>query len=133
MLGAIVGDIAGSTYESQNFKFESCKIFADRSIFTDDTVLTLATANHLLFGGGYSETYQTFGKTYPSAGYGKKFNDWLNSSNPRPYGSWGNGSAMRVSPIGWAFDSLDSTLAEAQRSAIVLIRQLKTRHKNCYC
>ena len=73
MFGAIVGDIAGSVYERSNFKFESCQIFADGSQFTDDTVLTLATADHFLFGQSYAEVYRVFGRNYPNAGYGASF------------------------------------------------------------
>lgn len=119
MFGAIVGDIAGSTYERSNFKFESCEIFAEGSQFTDDTVLTLATADHFLFGDSYTEVYRQFGRAYPYAGYGGKFREWLRSETPQPYESWGNGSAMRVSPIGWAADNLDWALNEAKESAKV--------------
>jgi len=96
MFGAIVGDIAGSTFEASNFKFESCQIFAKGSRFTDDTVLTLATADHFIFGTPYTEAFQKFGSNYPNAGYGEKFKKWMKSTYPRPYGSWGNGSAMRL-------------------------------------
>lgn len=117
MFGAIVGDIAGSTYERHNFKFESCRIFADGSQFTDDTVLTLATADHFLFGDSYADVYRRFGRNYPHAGYGEKFREWFLSPDPQPYQSWGNGSAMRVSPIAWVTDDLDWALEEARRSA----------------
>jgi ADP-ribosyl-[dinitrogen reductase] hydrolase len=119
MFGAIVGDIAGSTYERHNFKFESCQIFAEGSQFTDDTVLTLATADHFIFGGSYADVYRQFGRNYPQAGYGASFREWFRSDNPRPYNSWGNGSAMRASPIGWVADSLEWALDEAKRSAEV--------------
>ena len=119
MSGAIIGDIAGSTFERSNFKFESCQIFAKGSQFTDDTVLTLATADSLIFGSTYADTYRQFGRNYPNAGYGSGFRDWMMSENPQPYNSWGNGSAMRVSPIAWAAETLDWTLEEARRSAEV--------------
>ncbi len=119
MFGAIIGDIAGSTYELRNFKMESCEIFREGSLFTDDTVLTLATADHFIYGGTYTEVYQQFGRSYPNAGYGAQFKDWVRSAHPRPYNSWGNGSAMRVSPIGWVAEDLDWTIAEARRSAAV--------------
>jgi len=119
MFGAIVGDIAGSTYERCNFKFESCEIFAQGSRFTDDTVLTLATADHFIYGGSYAEVYRQFGRSYSDAGFGASFRDWFCSEKPEPYSSWGNGSAMRVSPVGWVAESLDWALAEAKLSAEV--------------
>ena len=119
MFGAIVGDIAGSTYERRNFKFESCQIFADGSQFTDDTVLTLATADYFIFGGSYAEVYRQFGRNYPRAGYGGNFIKWFLAENPRPYNSWGNGSAMRASPIGWVAEDLEWALTEAKKSAEV--------------
>lgn len=119
MLGAIVGDIAGSTYEGNNFKHESCEIFAPGSQFTDDSVLTLATADHFVTGGSYTDMYQMFGRDYPYAGYGGMFFQWMLSENPEPYESWGNGSAMRASPIGWVAESLEWALEEAERSAEV--------------
>lgn len=119
MFGAIVGDIAGSTYERSNFKSESCQIFAEGSRFTDDTVLTLATADHFLFKNSYDEVYRQFGKNYPNAGYGASFRKWMLSENSGPYNSWGNGSAMRVSPIAWAINDLSHLLEEAKCSAKV--------------
>jgi ADP-ribosylglycohydrolase len=119
MLGAIVGDIAGSTYETSNFKFESCEIFRQGSRFTDDTVLTLATADCFVFGESYAENYRRFGRNYPNAGYGREFQNWLQSENPRPYNSSGNGAAMRASPIGWLAKDLHWALREAKLSAEV--------------
>ena len=80
--------------------------------FTDDTVLTVATAFSLLTDGDYAENYRIFGRLYPMAGYGNMFMDWLASPAPKPYGSYGNGSAMRVAPVGWAFDTADEVLAD---------------------
>jgi ADP-ribosylglycohydrolase len=119
MFGAIVGDIAGSTFEARNCRFEGCEIFATGSRFTDDSVLTLATAHHFLTGESYSDLYQIYGRRYPLAGYGASFRTWMLSSNPKPYNSWGNGSAMRVSPVGWVAESLDWALEESKRSAEV--------------
>ncbi len=119
MFGAIVGDIAGSTFERHNFKFECCHIFEKDSQFTDDTVLTLATADHFISGEPYSEVYRRYGKNYPHAGYGANFKKWMCAENPQPYESWGNGSAMRVSPVGWVGCDIDWVLAEAKRSAEV--------------
>lgn len=119
MLGAIVGDIAGSTYETSNFKFESCEIFQPGSHFTDDTVLTLATADRFVFEESYAGNYRRFGRNYPAAGYGREFQNWLQSENPRPYYSSGNGAAMRASPIGWIAKDIHWALKEAQSSAEV--------------
>ena len=119
MFGAIIGDIAGSTYERHSLKSELCPIFADGSTFTDDTVLTLATADHFIFGGSYGEVYRQFGRNYPHAGYGVSFRQWMLSPDPQPYNSWGNGSAMRVSPIAWVANDLQWALDEAARSAEV--------------
>jgi len=126
MFGGIVGDIAGSTYENNNHKSEDCRIFRLGSHFTDDTVLTLATAEHLLRVrdgkvSTYTMAYQDFGNLYPNAGYGGNFYYWLSQkdNNPKPYNSYGNGSAMRVSPIGWAAKDMDWCLDEAKKSAEV--------------
>ncbi|MFM2197013.1 MAG: hypothetical protein RLZZ505_445 [Verrucomicrobiota bacterium] len=119
MFGAIVGDIAGSTFERHNFKFECCHIFEEGSQFTDDTVLTIATADHFIYGEPYSTVYRKYGRNYPNAGYGASFRNWLKSETPEPYNSWGNGSAMRVSPIAWVGEELDWVLNEAKASAEV--------------
>lgn len=119
MFGAIVGDIAGSTYERRNFKSESCPIFAEGSQFTDDTVLTLATADHFISGDSYADVYARFGLNYPRAGYGGSFSRWFYSEDRQPYNSWGNGSAMRASPIGWVAGDIDWALEEAKKSAEV--------------
>lgn len=126
MFGGVVGDIAGSTYERDNHKSEDCRIFRHGSHFTDDTILTLATAEHLLRArdgqeSTYATAYQEFGNRYPDAGYGGNFYHWLaqRTSNPKPYNSYGNGSAMRVSPIGWAAQDLAWCLDEAKKSAQV--------------
>lgn len=119
MFGAIVGDIAGSTYEVSNLKDENCEIFRAGSRFTDDTVLTLATAACALAGGSYQDYYRRFGRRYPEAGYGGSFMAWLYSTQPAPYGSWGNGAAMRVSPLGWSAGTLEQALQEARSSAAV--------------
>jgi len=119
MFGAIIGDIAGSTYEHNNDKTEDCEIFRENSRFTDDTVLTLATAYHFISDCSYTEAYKRFGCKYPGAGYGRRFRKWRGSEDPKPYNSWGNGSAMRVSPIAWVAEDLDWVMAEAKRSAEV--------------
>lgn len=98
---------------------ERSEIFAEGSTFTDDTVLTLATADSFLYGGAYSDVCRRFGRNYPYAGYSASFRGWLRSNDPQPYNSWGNGSAMRVSPIAWVSDGLDAVLQEAKSSAEV--------------
>ncbi len=119
MLGAIVGDIVGSIYEHENHRSKEFPLFKDNSRFTDDSVLTCATAVALLDGGGYSGLYRKLGLQYPGAGYGARFLHWLMDDSMGPYDSYGNGSAMRVSPVGWAFDSEEEVLAAARASAEV--------------
>ena len=119
MLGAMIGDIVGSVYEWHNIKTEDFNFFKSDCFFTDDTVLTAATAKALMAGISYVEAYQDFAQRYPGRGYGGCFLKWIYADNPKPYNSWGNGSAMRVSPVGFAFDTLEEVLAEAERSAAV--------------
>lgn len=120
MLGAIAGDIIGSVFESKNVKTADFDpLFQVNTTWTDDTVLTLATADLLTYGGSYADIYQIYGCRYPFAGYGGAFFEWMKKEDPKPYNSWGNGSGMRVSPIGWARDSVEDVLAEAKRSAEV--------------
>jgi ADP-ribosylglycohydrolase len=117
ILGAIIGDIIGSVYEWNNKKSLDFPLFKHETTFTDDSVLTIATMRAILDNEPYAKTYQEFGRNYPNRGYGERFIWWLMESNPKPYDSWGNGSAMRVSPIGWAFDTLEDVLHEAKKSA----------------
>jgi len=119
MLGAMIGDIVGSIYEWHNIKTTDFELFKPNCTFTDDTVLTAATVQALLTDGDYVHAYQDFSRRYPDRGYGGRYSQWIWEKDPQPYYSWGNGSAMRVSPIGFAFDSAEEVLAEAKRSAIV--------------
>ena len=119
IIGAIAGDIIGSVFERHNIKTVDFDLFSGKSRFTDDSVLTLATMDAILNKKNYTEAYQSFGRKYPHRGYGSSFNSWIHSDNPKPYNSLGNGSAMRVSPVGWCSNSLDNVLAEAQKSAMV--------------
>lgn len=119
MLGAITGDIVGSIYESAQIKTESFEFFNEYCSFTDDTVMTVAIAEALLHNLSYSLNMQNWGRKYPNAGYGISFYHWLFNKEPKPYNSWGNGAAMKVSPIGFAFNSIDDVKREAERSAIV--------------
>jgi ADP-ribosylglycohydrolase len=119
MLGAIAGDMIGSVYEWHPVKKENFPLWSAKSKFTDDTVLTVAVASAILSGGDYAQAIKTFAVQYPNYGYGSMFEKWIHSSNSEPYNSWGNGSAMRVGPVGFAFDSEEDVLKEARRSAEV--------------
>ncbi|WP_302794825.1 ADP-ribosylglycohydrolase family protein [Cloacibacillus evryensis] len=117
MLGALIGDIVGSVFERAPHKSKEFDFVSERSRFTDDSVLTVATADALLHGYDYMQVFKYWGRSYPNAGYGQKFFRWCLSDSDERGESYGNGSAMRVSPIGWAFDSLEEVLEEAKRSA----------------
>ena len=117
MIGAISGDIIGSVYEGHNIKTTDFPLFDDRCTFTDDTVLTAAIADAILTGSDYGEKLKEYFKLYPGRGYGAHFRKWAAHSSSKPYYSMGNGSAMRVSPVGFAFNTLDEVLREAQKSA----------------
>jgi len=119
MLGAIAGDVIGSVHEFRPVKIEDFPLFDEESRFTDDTVMTVAVAAAILEDGDYGSWMHRLGRRYPRAGYGGSFIRWLMTDDPEPYGSWGNGSAMRVSPVGLAFDSEQRVLTEAFRSAVV--------------
>ena len=119
MLGAIAGDIIGSVYEWNNTKSIDFPLFSVKSRFTDDTALSIAIADCILHQKEYAVTLRTWGRKYPLAGYGGNFKRWLSGVITGPYNSWGNGSAMRVSSVGFAMDSLETTLEEAKRSAEV--------------
>lgn len=119
MLGAIAGDIIGSLYESGWMKSTDFPLFTPESTFTDDTVLTVAVADCVLHNKDYAAAFKDYGRRYPNAGYGGMFYRWLHSPASRPYNSFGNGSAMRVSPVGFAFNTIDEVLKEARRSAEV--------------
>ncbi|GAB4268903.1 MAG: ADP-ribosylglycohydrolase family protein [Deferrisomatales bacterium] len=117
MLGAIAGDVVGSVYERHPVKRTDFPLFSPGCRFTDDTVLTVATAEAIRTGTPYAQAYRSWTRRYPRAGYGGLFLQWALSDAPGPYGSFGNGSAMRVSPVGWAFEDLEGVLAEAEQSA----------------
>ncbi|MEL6923795.1 MAG: ADP-ribosylglycohydrolase family protein [Bacteroidota bacterium] len=119
MLGAIAGDIIGSIYEKSNLKSTKFPLFSPQSRFTDDTVLTVAVADCVLNDLSYSKTIRKYGRNYPMAGYGRSFKLWLTGIYKVPYNSYGNGSAMRVSPIGWAYEHLVEVNYEARISAEV--------------
>jgi ADP-ribosylglycohydrolase len=133
MIGAIVGDVIGSVFEQQNTKSTDFVLFSRFSHFTDDTILTIAVADAVLHRKEhpisyveqqqnralYGDKIREYGRRYPGAGYGQMFEDWLGRESTRGYHSFGNGSAMRVSPVGFAFDDLKSVLREAKLSAEV--------------
>lgn len=126
MLGAIAGDIIGSSYEFEDMRDYDFELIPEGSRFTDDTVMTLAVANWLMHNyddrptkTGLIHEMQKLGRKYPYAGYGSMFNTWLWCENTPPYNSWGNGSAMRVSPVGLFAATLEETLELAKISAEV--------------
>ncbi len=120
--GAILGDIAGSQYEfdrPKNLDWENCELFTEKCMFTDDTVMSLAVKYAIDNSIDYLSALRNIGQKYPLCGYGGKFYDWIFSTNPAPYKSYGNGSAMRVSYIGEYFTSKDDVIREAKASAII--------------
>lgn len=119
MIGAISGDVIGSVHEGTLPKAKDFPLFVARSTFTDDTVLTIAVASAIRERAAFGASLRRWGRRYPNAGYGGWFRDWLFRDDAAPYHSFGNGSAMRVAPIGWAFDDLEVVLREATRSAEV--------------
>jgi ADP-ribosylglycohydrolase len=131
MLGAIVGDIVGSVYEWDNHKSVDFPFFVDRCFFTDDSVMTVAVADALLsldwnglvdddlVRGAIRASLVNYGKSYPDAGYGAHFREWIFSEEHFPYGSYGNGSAMRVSSVAYFASSLEGVLRLARLSAEV--------------
>jgi ADP-ribosylglycohydrolase len=119
IIGAIAGDIIGSAYEFHNVKSVDFPLFTKRTYFTDDSVLTIATMDVLLNKKDYAKTYQEYGRKYTHRGYGGNFKEWIYADERKPYNSYGNGSAMRTSPIGWYCDSIDEVLSEAKKSAEV--------------
>ena len=119
MLGAIAGDIIGSVYEWNNIKTTEFELFGPGCTFTDDTVLTVALADSILSDQPYTQKLKEYSRLYPYAGYGGSFRVWARSSSLEPYNSFGNGAAMRVSPVGFAHDSLAAVLQAAEESAAV--------------
>ena len=129
MIGAIIGDIAGSTYEFHSIKTKDFPLFAPGSNTTDDSLMSIAVASALMQTGESHDGFKSHAVTSmrqiatkypcPMGGYGGRFRHWLVSPNPRPYGSFGNGSAMRVSPCGDVAATLDEALELARQSAEV--------------
>ncbi len=121
MLGAIVGDIVGSIYEFNNHRKKDFPLFGDGCDYTDDTVLTVAVADCIMHSTNYGEYIKKYARAYPNVkgSYGGRFAQWIRSESMEPYNSWGNGSAMRVSAVGFAYDDLEMVMQEAKRSAEV--------------
>jgi ADP-ribosylglycohydrolase len=133
MIGAIIGDVIGSVYEWHNTKSEDFELFSRFTRYTDDTVLTAAIADAILNKKQdhirllnsyysrkiYAAKVKQFARMYPDAGFGGRFEEWVKGNSNRPYRSYGNGSAMRVSPIGFAYHTLDEVLKEAKNSALI--------------
>ena len=130
MIGAIIGDIVGSRFEfDQGDKSREFELFNSRNCFTDDTVMTIAIAEALMDVGkdaGEAEvkaavikSMKKWGQQYPDAGYGARFISWVLTEDPKPYGSYGNGSGMRVSPVGWMYDTMERTREVARWTAEV--------------
>ena len=120
MLGAMIGDIAGSKYEFNNTFDYDFEMFGGGCDFTDDTICTVAIADAILNGRNYQESLLDWCRRYPSpkGAYGGRFAGWIHSLDPQPYNSFGNGSAMRVSPVAWLFNDLSQVLEEAEKTAL---------------
>lgn len=119
MYWPLTWDIVGSIYEFDNLKSKDFPLFWKTCFYTDDSVLTIATEKALLEKIPYDQVYRDFTLQYPNRGYGSSYIRWAMDPNSDPYNSYGNGSAMRVWPVGWFFDTLEKTLEEAEKSAIV--------------
>jgi ADP-ribosylglycohydrolase len=119
MIGAIAGDIIGSVYEFHNIKTGEFPLFSPGCHFTDDSVLTIALADSILSGVDYIDNLKRYYALYPAAGFGGYFRHWAASPDRSPYNSFGNGAAMRISPVGFAFSSLDETITQAEKYTAV--------------
>ena len=123
IIGAISGDIIGSSREFNSIKTKDFNLFTKRSIFTDDTIMTMAIASWLIEDKTSKnvlvDELRYWGNKYPHAGYGGMFKEWLSQDSPQAYGSWANGSAMRVSPCAWVGESLEEVQNLAYNSAVV--------------
>ncbi|MBM3919570.1 MAG: dinitrogenase reductase [Sphingomonadales bacterium] len=119
MIGSIIGDVIGSVYEFDNIRTTEFDMFHPNCDFTDDTVLTIAVADCVLHNKDLAKTIWEYGRAYPNRGYGGRFYGWLQQNQLQPYGSFGNGSAMRVSAVGFAYDDMDTVLEVAKETAVV--------------
>ena len=119
LLGALAGDMIGAPYEFERMKSTDFPLFSVYSTLTDDSILTLAVADAIINNRSYLECIREYALKYPNSGFGGMFRSWMYSKDPQPYNSFGNGSAMRVSPVGWAFNAVEEVLREAEASAAV--------------
>ncbi len=121
MIGAIIGDVIGSRFEFNNTRDYHFNLWDDSCSYTDDTICTLAIADAILTGESYTSKLLEWCNTYPHpmGAYGGRFAQWIHSEDPQPYNSFGNGSAMRVSPVAWAFNDLEDVKREAEKTAAV--------------
>ncbi len=122
MLGAIIGDYIGSQMEFKPERLlhrEDFELITENCRFTDDTVMTIATADAILNNKDFAVSYKEWGRKYPNAGYGGMFGNWLYSDKSEPFGSYGNGSAMRVSPVAWLYGGCEDMIHKAVESAVV--------------
>lgn len=119
MIGAIIGDIAGSRFEFNNTRDYNFQLFHKDCSYTDDTICTVAVADAILRGESYGDSLLRWCRKYPApmGAYGGSFNRWIHSENPQPYNSFGNGAAMRVSPVAWAFNDSSEVMRNAMASA----------------
>lgn len=118
ILGAIAGDVIGSIYEFNPIKTTEFELVQPGMFYTDDSILTVAIADAILHKKDFGKMLWEYGNRYPDGGYGGMFLNWLISTNPEPYNSFGNGSAMRVSAVGFAANSLEEALEIAEQTAI---------------
>lgn len=118
LYGAIIGDIAGSKYEFNNIKYKPDTILDNDCFFTDDTVMTIAIANALITGNTYGDEMRAWGQAYPGKGYGGNFQMWLDNPSMGAYNSFGNGSAMRVSPVAYVAENILEVKQMAKLTAL---------------
>jgi ADP-ribosylglycohydrolase len=119
MIGSIAGDIIGSVYEWNRIKTKQFELFSPDCCFTDDSVLTVALAESILTGNDYVSLMKAYYQRYPDVSYGGMFHRWARASECAPYNSWGNGAAMRISAVGFAFNTLDEVLVRASEYTAV--------------
>ena len=119
MIGAIAGDIIGSAYEFGTLKTTEFPLFGPRCRFTDDTVLTVALADAILHDEDYVLLMKQYYRRFPDVGYGGTFIKWAASTDTKPYNSFGNGAAMRISPVGFYYDTLEEVLVKAEQYTAV--------------
>lgn len=119
MVGAIAGDIIGSVFEFNNIKHKDFPLFCDESHITDDSVLTIALADAILRDVDYGALMKQYYLHYPNASYGMRFHVWASSQSNKPYNSFGNGAAMRISPVAYAYDTLEEVLQKAEHFTAV--------------